>query len=347
MIWRATIFSAVLLLVLSSAAGAKKLYGELDQWGAVCNTAGIKLNGAQVEKVMLGTPAYFSGLRDKDTLLDCNVGDQILKITFERGGKRYAVTVPLDPAAIQPGISVDKINLRSKISESEALKTLSEFDIVVFMDCSGSMADPIRAESMRKWDWASKNVKEFNAKFNAAAQRKITLVTFSDHFSVMPNVSMADLDAVFGKRQPSGGTDLATPLEAVLDEKLRNIEKRPCVIVILHDGISDNEDKVRQILQRTASKVVRPGKIYVTFIQIGDDSAGSETLREFEDANYGGKNIVSAELFDQMKGDGLAKAIARSLNIPQKVSPITAITPATVTPPPAKAMPAKTTPKKR
>jgi hypothetical protein len=308
--------AAALLLMPSSAVSAgKKLYGQLDQWASVCNAAGIKLNGSNVEKVMLGTPAYFSGLRDNDKVLNCDIGEKTLKITFERGGKRYAVSVPTEAAAFQPGIAaVAPARPKFTLGEQQAMQTLREFDVIVFLDCSGSMGEGIRSENKRKWDWAAENIKDFNLKFNDAVKRPITLVTFNDRFRVIPNCTAKDIENVFNQREPEGGTDLAEPLQEILNQRLRDLEKRPCVIVVLHDGISDNEARVQQILERTARTLLSPGKIFITFVQIGDDPAGSENLKEMEAANFGGKDLVKSELFEDIRKVGLAKAVAQAIH---------------------------------
>jgi hypothetical protein len=319
MIKRATVCGVAVALILSTVAAGfaadKKLYGGLDQWAAVCNAAGIKLKGAQIEKVMLGTPAYFTGLRDGDKVLKCDIGDKSMKILFERGGAKYAVVVPTDAAALQPEVAVKvPVHPKFNIGEKEAMQTLRDYDVIIFLDCSGSMGEGIRSENMRKWDWASRNIRDFNGKFNDAVKRNITLVTFNDKFKVMPNCTPADLESVFAHREPEGGTDLAQPLESIIDERLRELEKRPCVIVVLHDGINDNEDRVQRILERTARQLFSPGKIFITFIQIGDDPAGSENLKEMEAVNVGGKELVKAELFDDIRKTGLANVIAQAIH---------------------------------
>lgn len=313
----ATIFGVIALLLLmplTGLAAGKKLYGQLNQWAALCNAAGIKLNGAQVEKVMLGTPAYFAGLRDNDKVLNCDIGDKSMKITFERGGKRYAVTVPTDASALQPGIGTQApVRPKFALGEEQAMQSLKDFDVIVFLDCSGSMGEGIQSESMRKWDWAAENIRDFNAKYNDAVKRNITLVTFNDRFEVIPNCTTRDIERVFNKREPEGGTDLAAPLQDIIGQRLRDLKQRPAVIVVLHDGISDNEAEVQAILERTARSLPAPGKIFITFIQIGDDAAGSENLKDMEAANFAGKDLVKAELFQDIRRIGLAKVIAQAI----------------------------------
>jgi hypothetical protein len=315
---------SLLVLVGGTAGGcfAKQLYGELDQWAMLCNAAGIKLQGANVEKVMLGTPAYFSGLRAGDKVLKCDVVDKTMKITFDRAGKHYAVSVPTEAAAFQAGLETKgQKSPKTFVGEAQALQKLRDFDVIVFLDCSGSMGEDIRSERMRKWDWARTNIKNFSAKYNSAVKRPITLVVFNDKFNIIPNARPEDLARVFDQRSPDGGTDLASPLESVIGERLNALEQRPCVIVVLHDGISDNELRVQQILERTAQHVLGANKIFVTFIQIGDDAMGTENLKTMEAANAGGKDIVKTELFQDIEKQGLASVIADAIkdHLPQDV----------------------------
>lgn len=309
----AIVFGA--LLFFSGLPGlGKQLYGQLDQWAMLCNAAGIKLQGAEVTKVMLGTPAYFSGLRAGDKVVKCDVADKTMKITFDRAGKHYAVSVPTEAASFQTGLDAKaKDTPKVFMGEAEALQKLRAFDVIVFLDCSGSMGEDIKAVNMRKWDWARTNIRDFSAKYNSVVKRPITLVLFNDKFNVIPNAKPEDLERIFDKQQPDGGTDLASPLESIIDQRLSALEQRPAVIVVLHDGISDNEMRVQQILERMAQKVFGPNKIYVTFIQIGDEAMGTQALKAMESANEGGKDVVKTELFQDIKKQGLARVIADAI----------------------------------
>lgn len=304
-----SLLAVLLFAVIPSPAAKTTLYGKIDEWASLCNAAGIKLNGATVEKVMLGTPAYYSGLRANDKLVNCVVEDKKLKLTFERDGKRYGATIATHPAAMVPTSS--KTTIATSASEQQALNKLKDYDIIIFVDCSGSMNDPIASESLRKWDWARKHIQDFNEKFNATSQRQITLVMFNDKFNVIPHCTMSDLQKVFDRQQPDGGTDLAEPLSTIINERLNDLDKRPCVIVVLHDGVPENEYRVRQVLQRTADKLFSPGKLHITFIQIGDDADGAQALQDWEKSN---ESLVTSELFPEVKNQGLAKSIADAID---------------------------------
>ncbi len=302
--------------VLAVKQGSSKtLHGSIDQWGILCNAAGIRLAGARVEKVMLGSPAYYSGLRDNDKIIDCEVGDTTLKVKFERKGKQYGVTVPTHPSAIKTSGVVPAVHRKSPISEAQAFDRLKDCDIIVFLDCSGSMGDGIRSEAnITKWEWARKHIREFNDRFNQVAHRPITLVTFNDKFEILPNCSMKDLETVFEKRHPEGGTDLAEPLAMVLATRLKNLNKRPCVIAIMHDGITSDESRVEDILKATATanRMLSPA-VHVTFLQIGDDAAGADAMKNWDDSDFAGKDMVRAQLFTDIKDEGLARSIADAI----------------------------------
>lgn len=316
------LMSALLcLLVIASPALAvkhsisKPLQGSVDQWGMLCNAAGIKLAGADIEKVMLGSPAYYSGLRDHDKIIDCEVGDTTLKIRFERKGKQYGVTVATHPTAIKTGGVEPRAHRKSPLSEAQAFDRLKDCDVVVFLDCSGSMGDGIRSEAnMTKWEWARKHISEFNSRFNQVAHRPITLVTFNDKFEILPNCTMQDLERVFDKRHPEGGTDLAEPLAIVLAARLKDLNKRPCVIAIMHDGITSDESRVEEILKATATanRLLSPA-VHVTFLQIGDDAAGAEAMKNWDDTDIADNDMVKAQLFTDIKAEGLARSIADAI----------------------------------
>lgn len=315
-----SVIIASALIVLSTQSflakppAQKVLRGSIDQWASLCNAAGIKLTGANVDKVMLGTPAYFSGLRANDKILNCEVGDSTLKVTFERGGKRFGVTVPTHPAAIQPSGVIAAAKVRTAVSEAQALDRLKDYDVILFLDCSGSMSDRIASEkNIRKWDWARDRIKEFNSKYNQAASRPITLVLFSDKFTVMPNCTMSDIEKVFADRRPEGGTDLAPPLAEIVSERLLAIKQRPCIIAVLHDGLPSDVDQVEQILQSTANKLLSSERMQITFLQVGDDEAGASAMKVWDRVDAGSKDIVKAELFENVKTEGLARALAQAL----------------------------------
>lgn len=288
------------------------LKGNIDQWSSVCNAAGIRLSGGNVDKVMLGTPAYYSGLRANDKILNCDVSEKAIKVTFERGGNRYGVTVPYDPSAIQPdGYKPPK--QREEVSNVQAVERLRDFDVIIFVDCSGSMSDRIASEkNVTKWEWTRNHISDFNKVIADNALRPMTLVMFSDRFQVHQNCTAKDLQDVFSRQRPDGGTELAPPLSQILRERLRKLSERPCVIAVLHDGLANDEPLVEQVLH-DASHALLPGQLFVTFIQIGDDEAGAEAMRQYDNIDTGKKDMVKAQLFDEVRANGLAAALAKAI----------------------------------
>jgi hypothetical protein len=333
------IMVALIALALASpttALGAKpptkRLTGSIDQWSALCNAAGLRLKGAQVEKVMLGTPAYYSGLRANDKILKCDVGDNSMKVTFEREGKQFGVNIATHPSAIQPGGASAARPAAALVSEPEALERLRDCDVVIFIDCSGSMGDKVDNES--KWDWTYRRVQEFNTKYNQVAKRPITIVTFNHDFTIYPKATMKDVEAIFTRQRPAGGTQLAPPLAQIIAERMKTIKERPTVIAVLHDGIADDEAEVVSILERAANQLLHTDNLHVAFLQIGDDAGGASALRKFGNVDMGTQNVVDSHLFDEIKKNGLAPAMAASIAPRIVIPPVVDV-------PPTKPAPAK------
>jgi len=53
--------------------------------------------------------------------------------------------------------------------------------------------------------------------------------------------------------------------------------------------------------------------VHVTFLQIGDDAAGADAMKNWDDSDFAGKDMVRAQLFTDIKDEGLARSIADAI----------------------------------
>ena len=107
---RASIAIAAAWLCLLNANGcgaAEKpltLYGQIDALEKACASSGVKLESkslpARVGSVRLGSPAAYSGLQANDTVLSCSTEQNRLKLTIERDGKTYALSLATNNKAL-------------------------------------------------------------------------------------------------------------------------------------------------------------------------------------------------------------------------------------------------------
>jgi Mg-chelatase subunit ChlD len=176
---------------------------------------------------------------------------------------------------------------------------MSEYDIHLAIDTSGSMAGPHQGYSSR---WAA--AKELATQINSAAREidtdGINLVTFGATVKTYTNVTNEQIDAVFAAG-PNGGTPLTEGLNALFQVAGSSPKKDLCVV--LTDGEPANADTAMKALIAQANSQTADDDCTVLFIQLGNDAGATKFLTKMDDElpKMGAKfDIVDAVTCDQV-----------------------------------------------
>ncbi len=172
-------------------ASSVKLYGQVDELLSACANAGVEITSttlpARIQKVRMGSPAFYGGLQDNDVILKGKLDNGRLNITFRRGAAMYAVDLATEARADTPGFSLKtaaspQVALTSGTEEQTkdpAWKKLKNYEIVMLIDQSGSMGEPADTKGTSKWDWCKKQLSNFATQAAENTGRRFTIVTFT------------------------------------------------------------------------------------------------------------------------------------------------------------------------
>lgn len=92
-----------------------KLFGKVDIIGSSCAAAGITLSSntmpATVDKLRLGSPAFYANIRKSDRVLSAKIDDNKLNLILERDGKRFTARLHTVATSIKDSLPALTANL--------------------------------------------------------------------------------------------------------------------------------------------------------------------------------------------------------------------------------------------
>ncbi|WP_158276487.1 VWA domain-containing protein [Acidovorax sp. HMWF018] len=179
--------------------------------------------------------------------------------------------------------------------ESIAAK-LSEYDFVVVIDKSGSMAEPVKAGSNRsRWEAVQESAMTFARDVGKLDADGIDAVMFSGNgVQSYTGVTADKVKEIFTQHSPRSSTPLAEALTEAL--KLAGKSDKKDFIVVFTDGVPDDEAAAARVIVEAANKQETDDALTILFIQVGDDASASAYLRKLDDGLTGAKfDIVDAK----------------------------------------------------
>lgn len=323
------------LLMASAALAVEvpkkiKLYGEIDIINSSCGAAGVTLSSQQfpckIEKVRLGSQAAYAGLMPNDKVLHAEIVDNKVNLSIQRGSMHYAVKLNTsrDPIVATGTAVVPKVDtgISQNIDQSTALRILSQYDIVLIVDRSGSMASPVGAEDQQtsKWRWCQEHISGFAREIGPLLRgNQLKLITFNDKFETIPNCSPSLVESTFQARMPQGGTTMAPPLLNALEQ--RPSVGRPLLVVVLTDGIPQDPVAVENAIIEATKKMIVRDELKIRFLEIGAVYTGGPLLELLDDhlGEKGAKfDVVDYAGFDEVQLLGLAKSMVAQVHPPKR-----------------------------
>jgi len=311
--------------------GSKKLYGGIDQVNYALQAAGVTLESdrlpALVGAVRLGSPSHYAGLLDNDRILSANIVENKLQLNFERGGKRYAISLHTSPAILIPAVpkqdsqplteDAGKSPLISEISEADRIKQIAKYDIVMVIDISESMNFELAEGQESKWQWCKKFVSSFASKIIPSLNgRDITIVPFNRSYSINHERTPTQVLNFFESTQPRDCTDLGSPLQDVLKRFVSLDIQRPLLVMVLTDGQPNTGPKVEDVLIDASKHLKSENDVRILFLEVGEDLASNAYLRYLDDCltSDGAKyDLVDVSEFKDLKNTTLVDAVQKAI----------------------------------
>ena len=178
----------------------------------------------------------------------------------------------------------------------QIIARLSEYDFVVAIDTSGSMAEPNKAgSSTTRWEAVQETAMTFIRDVQQIDQDGLGLVLFGRQVESFDNVTADKAREVFATHSPRGSTPLAEALDAAF--ALAGKSDKKDFIVVFTDGVPDDRDAAAKRIIQQANSQANDDDCTVLFVQVGDDAAATRFLQSLDDELAGAKfDIVDAKI---------------------------------------------------
>lgn len=184
-------------------------------------------------------------------------------------------------------------------------KLLTEYDTILLVDRSGSMADKAKGFKDR-WTQAQEITMGLAMLAAQVDDDGITVIQFGGKFDagrdVIDGVSDADMvTKIFTDHQPAGSTPLHDALNAAFAKK--NSSSKKAIIMVVTDGVPNDEKAVSKCIIDEAAKLNDASECRILFLQVGDDKHAAEYLNGLDNSLSGAKfDIVNAITFEDADG---------------------------------------------
>ncbi len=179
---------------------------------------------------------------------------------------------------------------------NNTIAKLSEYDFVVLVDKSGSMAEPVKAGASRtRWEAVQESALQFARDVGQFDSDGIDVVVFGGStVDSHTGVTADKVKEVFGKYSPRGGTPLAEALAAGL--QLAGKSDKKDFIVVFTDGVPDDREAAAKLIIEAANRQESDDALTILFVQVGDDASATAFLQRLDDNLTGAKfDIVDAK----------------------------------------------------
>lgn len=191
-------------------------------------------------------------------------------------------------------------------------ETASEYDFIVGLDASGSMASPSkRRPGKTRWEEAQETILGIALGLEKFDADGIDVVVFGGGVSMVEGVTSAKVAELFASRGPRGSTPLAEALTVVVNKQ--KASGKNTVAIIFTDGEPDDKAAAEKVIADAANALEKDEALTFLFVQIGDDAAASKYLDHLDDgitAKFDIVDAISAATADTMEPiDLINKAI--------------------------------------
>jgi uncharacterized protein with von Willebrand factor type A (vWA) domain len=178
---------------------------------------------------------------------------------------------------------------------------LSEFDITVLVDKSGSMNYPVGGGQQKsRWNAMEETLLGLCYSLAKIDTDGIDIVFFSNEINAEANVTPDKIHGLFQSYKPGGSTALHLALEAGI--KLAGKSNKPDLIIVFTDGVPDEKDKAAEVIRKFSHTLQKDEDCTFLFVQVGDDREATEYLQKLDDNLKGAKfDIVDTKTITEVE----------------------------------------------
>lgn len=193
-------------------------------------------------------------------------------------------------------------------------ETASEYDFIIALDASGSMASAsTRYPGKTRWQEAQETIFGLATALEKYDSDGIDVVVFGGSVETYEGVTASKVTDIFNSRSPRG----STPLDRALGEivKKHNASQKKTVAVVFTDGEPDDQNAAEKVIVDAANSLTKDEDLTFLFVQIGNDPSAAKYLDHLDDgltgkAKFDIVDAVPASVADSMEPlDLINKAI--------------------------------------
>ena len=272
-------------------------------------------------------PSYTRQVQPDEPILDSVQFQSIPEVNIN--SRSGPTTVRINPQNNRP---------RSAVLTAQDVAVLRTRDVVLLIDKSGSMEtrdcpapNPgllpfiLRGQvgtegNLSRWDWCRLETSRLSEQTAGIFQKGIAIVPFDARYNVYPNVKLNQVGRVFSENGPGGSTNIASALNAALNdyfERRQQSPQKPVVIAVISDGVPNSMRSVRETIKKATRQLRNPAEVKITFLHVGNDRNGLEFLKDLDDdlVNDGATaDIVDTKRFAELLQTGLARALVDAIS---------------------------------
>lgn len=172
-------------------------------------------------------------------------------------------------------------------------ETASEYDFIVGLDASGSMASPSKRYSGKtRWEEAQETILGITSALDKFDADGIDVVVFGGSASITEGVTTAKVAELFATRSPRGSTPLAEALTLIVNKQ--KATGKNTVAIVFTDGEPDDRAAAEKVITDAANSLEKDEALTFLFVQIGDDAAATKYLEHLDDGITAKFDIVDA-----------------------------------------------------
>jgi Mg-chelatase subunit ChlD len=191
--------------------------------------------------------------------------------------------------------------------------TASEFDFVVMIDTSGSMANSSkRYPGKTRWEEVRETAIGITAEIAKFDADGIDVVVFGTNVEMFTNSTADKVNSIFNTLSPRGGTPLAEALQKVVEKQ--KATGKNTVAICFTDGEPNDKEAVARTIVNATKSLSKDEALTFLFVQVGDDPGAERFLAFLDEGLPGAKfdivDAMSAKEADKMSAlDLINKAI--------------------------------------
>lgn len=165
---------------------------------------------------------------------------------------------------------------------------LTEYDIIIAIDTSGSMGDTVKAgASITRWSAVQESAITIIREAQQIDSDGLGLVLFGGNVESFDGVTVDKAREVFASKSPRGGTPLAEGLTAALGLAGKSAKKD--LIIVFTDGVPNDPQAAAKVIVDASQSLEKDEDLTFLFIQVGDDVHATAYLKSLDDDLKGAK----------------------------------------------------------